>query len=79
MDKLQNWIKKNKLFAAVIGLFIAYFAFTQFSQPRNYNDCVLQVVKQATNDKSAIMGRQACRSKFPKRYTILGNTNPYIK
>ena len=79
MDNLVAWIKNNQAKAAAIGVLLVALAYTQLSKPRNYEDCLLKVVKEATNDKSAIIGRQACRKKFPEfvpipvkpRYEIL--------
>ena len=50
----------------VLAVLITALAYTQLSKPRNYEDCILQVVKDAQSDRSATYGRQACRKKFPK-------------
>ena len=79
MDKLGSWIKNNQAIALVLGVLISALAYAQLTKPRNYEDCLLKVVTEATNDKSAIIGRQACRKKFPEfvpipvkpRYEIL--------
>ena len=79
MDKLVAWTKNNQAIALILGVLIAALAYVQLSKPRNYEDCLLKVVTEATNEKSAIIGRQACRKKFPEfvpipakpRYEIL--------
>ena len=76
MDNLVAWIKNNQAKAVAIGVLLAALAYTQLSKPRNYEDCLLKVVKEATNDKSAIIGRQACRKKFPEFVPI--PVNPYL-
>ena len=76
MDKLGSWIKNNQAIALVLGVLIAAFAYAHLSQPKNYEDCLLKVVKEATNDKSAIIGRQACKKKFPEFVPI--PVNPYL-
>ncbi|MDB3860648.1 hypothetical protein N9301_04145 [Paracoccaceae bacterium] len=65
MDNLVAWIKNNQAKAAAIGVLLAALAYTQLSKPRTYEDCVLQVVKDAKSDDSAVIGRRACRAKFP--------------
>ena len=70
MDKLVSWIKDNKLRAAAIVVLLAALAYTQLSKPRNLEDCLLQVVKDAKTERSASIGRQACRKKFPKPESI---------
>ena len=54
MDGLIFWIKKNQLLAAVIALIIVSAGYSQFlAGPRNYEDCVLMVVKEAQTESSA--------------------------
>lgn len=65
MDKSISWIRNNQAKAAAIGVLLAALAYTQLSKPRTYEDCLLQVVKDAKSDDSAIIGRKACRAKFP--------------
>ena len=78
MDSLIVWIKKNQLLAGAIALIIVSVGYSQLSQPRNYEDCLLKVVKQAKSDKSAIIGRQACRKKFPVTFVPIPVKNPYL-
>ena len=66
MDGLIFWIKKNQLLAGAIALIIVSAGYSQFlAGPRNYNDCMLMVVKKAQTESSAHYGRKACRAKFP--------------
>ena len=66
MDALIVWIKKNQLLAGAIALIIVSLGYSQFlSGPRNYEDCVLMVVKEAQTESSATYGKRACRAKFP--------------
>lgn len=83
MDGLIVWIKKNQLLAAVIALIIVSAGYSQFlAGPRNYEDCVLMVVKEAQTESSATYGKRACRAKFPvdKPATPRGLSpiNPYL-
>ena len=66
MDNLVAWIKNNQAKAVAIGVLIAALSYTQLSKPRTYEDCILQVVKDAQSNSSANIGRRACRAKFPK-------------
>ena len=66
MDALIVWIKKNQLVAAVIALIIVSTGYSQFlAGPRNYEDCILMVVKDAKSAGAAGLGKRACRAKFP--------------
>ena len=76
MTIFGQWIKNNQAIALVIFVLIAALAYTQLTKPRNYEDCLLKVVTEATNDKSAIIGRQACRKKFPEFVPI--PVNPFL-
>jgi len=78
MDALIVWIKKNQLLAGAIALIIVSVGYSQLSQPRNYEDCLLKVVKQAKSDKSAIIGRQACRKKFSVKFVPIPVKNPFL-
>ena len=80
VDKIVAWIKNNQAKAAAIGVLIAALAYTQLSKPRTYEDCLLQVVKDAQSDDSANIGRRACRAKFPVDKNRFGSipTNPYL-
>ena len=70
MNKIVSWVKDNQLSAAAIAVLIAALAYTHLSKPRNYEDCILQVVKDAKSDRSAIMGRNACDDKFAKPESV---------
>lgn len=66
MDGLIFWIKKNQLLAGAIALIIVSVGYSQFFLgPRNYEDCILMVVKEAQTESSATYGKRACRAKFP--------------
>ena len=39
--------------------------FTVFLGPRNYEDCILMVVKDAKSSGAACLGKRACEAKFP--------------
>ena len=67
MDGLIVWMKKNQLLAAVIALIIVSAGYSQFlAGPRNYEDCVFKVIKDAQTVGAANMGRRLCQQKFPK-------------
>ena len=76
MTKFGSSLKNNQVIALVLFVLIAALAYTQLTKPRNYEDCLLKVVTEATNDKSAIIGRQACRKKFPEFVPI--PVNPFL-
>ena len=80
MDGLIVWIKKNQLLAGAIALIIVSAAYSQFlSGPKSYEDCLLEVVNQAKSDKSAVIGRQACRAKFPiEQFVPIPVVNPFL-
>ena len=66
MDGLIFWMKKNQLLAGAIALIIVSVGYSQFFLgPRNYEDCILMVVKEAQTESSATYGKRACRAKFP--------------
>ena len=66
MDALIVWIKKNQLLAGAIALIIVSLGYSQFlSGPKNYEDCILMVVKDAKSAGAAGLGKRACRAKFP--------------
>ena len=77
MDNLVSWIKNNQAKAAAIGVLLAALAYTQLSKPRNYEDCLLQVVKDAQSDSSASIGRKACRAKFPFQIPEFDRNKPF--
>ena len=66
MDSLIVWMKKNQLLAGAIALIIVSVGYSQFFLgPRNYEDCILMVVKDAKSAGAAGLGKRACRAKFP--------------
>ena len=77
MDDLVAWIKNNQAIALILGVLIAALAYAQLSKPRNYEDCLLKVVTEATNDRSASIGRYACRKKFPE-FVPIPIVNPFL-
>lgn len=77
MDNLFAWIKNNQVKAVAIVFLVAAVAYTQLSKPRTYEDCLLQVVKEAKSDNSANIGRRACRAKFPIQIPKFDNTKPF--
>jgi hypothetical protein len=62
---IKLWIKQNPIIAGVVAVSLAYFAYDQLSGPKNYRDCMLQVVKDAKTETTAKMGRLACKVQFP--------------
>ena len=83
MDSLIFWIKKNQLLAGAIALIIVSAGYSQFlAGPRNYNDCILMVVKEAKTAPAADLDKRACRAKLPvdKPATPRGLSpiNPYL-
>ena len=79
MDALIVWVKKNQLLAGAIALIIVSVGYSQFFLgPRNYEDCVLLVVKEAQTNGIAGLGRRACEAKFPVAPPRgLSTTNPF--
>ena len=71
---VQNSIKQNPYFAAVIAAFVVYIAYTQLSGPKTYKDCVLQIVQEAKTNHAVHWGRKTCREKFPLPPFV----NPYL-
>ena len=63
---VSSWIKQNPIFAGAVAVFIAFLAYDQLSGPKNFEDCVLQVVKDAKTKAAANSGRRAGAAKFPK-------------
>ena len=66
MDKIVAWIKNNQLAVAAIAVLLAYVAYTQFSEPKSYEECMMQVVKEARTEATARYGYTACGKMFPK-------------
>ena len=65
LDYVNSWIKQNPIFAVIVAVFILFLAYGQLSDPKNFEDCVLQVVEDAKTNAAANMGRRACEAKFP--------------
>ena len=66
-EMAESWVRKNTVVAAVIAVLvivIIYMGF--FSGPKNYQDCVIQVSKEAKTERGAAYGKSTCREKFPK-------------
>ena len=66
MDKIVAWIKTNQLAVAAIAVLLAYVAYTQFSEPKSYEECMMQVVKEARTEATARYGYTACGKMFSK-------------
>ena len=65
MDNLISWIKTNQTRAAAIALLLAALAYTQMAnKPRNLEDCLLKVSREAKTDEAATLGNTTCRIKF---------------
>ena len=62
---MENWIKNNLVLLGVSLAFILYFTYNEFlAKPNNYEDCVLEVVKNAKTNPMASAGVSACGTKF---------------
>ena len=65
MDNLIAWIKNNQTRAAAIALLLGALAYTQLAnKPRNLEDCLLKVSKEAKTEETATLGNTTCRMKF---------------
>ena len=65
MDNLIAWIKNNQTRAAAIVLLIGALAYTQLAnKPRNLEDCLLKVSREAKTEEAATLGNTTCRIKF---------------
>ena len=62
---IKNWIKQNPYFAAVIAAFIAYISYTYLSGPKTYEDCVMELAKEAKTIQTFNGGKRICRDMFP--------------
>ena len=63
----ESWVRKNMIVSAVIaGLVIVIVYISFFSSPKNDQDCVIQVSKEAKTERGAGIGRRACQDKFPR-------------
>lgn len=72
---VNSWIKQNPIFTGVVAGFITFLALGQLSGPKNFEDCVLQVVKDAKTPPAGAMGRRACEAKFPTPQFVPKPTN----
>ena len=65
MDNLIVWIRTNQTRAAAIALLLVALAYTQLAnKPRNLEDCLLKVSKEAKTEEAATLGNTTCRMKF---------------
>ena len=65
MNNLVAWIKNNQTRAAAIAILLAALAYTQLAnKPRNLEDCLLKVSKEAKTEEAATLGNTTCRLKF---------------
>ncbi len=65
MDNLIVWIRTNQTRAAAIVLLLVALAYTQLAnKPRNLEDCLLKVSKEAKTEEAEILGNTTCRMKF---------------
>ena len=65
MDNLIVWIKNNQTRAAAIALLLGALAYTQLAnKPRNLEDCLLKVSREAKTEEAATLGKTTCKMKF---------------
>ena len=65
MYNLIVWIKNNQTRAAAIALLLGALAYTQLAnKPRNLEDCLLKVSREAKTEEAATLGNTTCRIKF---------------
>ena len=65
MDNLIVWIKNNQTRAAAIALLLGALAYTQLAnKPRNLEDCLLKVSREAKTEEAATLGSTTCKMKF---------------
>ena len=65
MDNLIAWIKNNQTRAAAIALLLVALAYKQLAnKPRNLEDCLLKVSREAQTEEAATLGNTTCRMKF---------------
>ena len=65
MVNLIAWIKNNQTRAAAIALLLGALAYTQLAnKPRNLEDCLLKVSREAKTEEAASLGNTTCRIKF---------------
>lgn len=54
----------QKCIAAVVVVGIAWFGYGKYSEPRNYEDCILKNMPSAQNDKASVIVERTCKQKF---------------
>ena len=65
MDNLIVWIRTNQTRAAAIALLLGALAYTQLAnKPRNLEDCLLKVSREAKTEEAATLGNTTCKMKF---------------
>ena len=65
MNTLVSWIKINQTRAAAIAILLAALAYTQLAnKPRNLEDCLLKVSREAKTEEAETLGNTTCRTKF---------------
>ena len=66
---MENWIKNNLVLLGVSLAFILYFTYNEFlAKPDNYEDCVLEVVKNTKTNAATHIGKRACDDKFNPKF-----------
>ena len=64
MDNLIAWVKNNQTRAAAIALLLAALAYTQLAnKPRNLEDCLLKVSREANTEEATTLGNTTCKIK----------------
>ena len=65
MNTLVAWIKINQTRAAAIAILLAALAYTQLAnKPRNLEDCLVKVSREAKTKEAETLGNTTCRMKF---------------
>ena len=65
MNNLVAWIKNNQTRAVAIGVLLAALAYTQLTnKPRNLEDCLVKVSREAKTKEAETLGNTTCRMKF---------------
>jgi len=77
VNSYVNWVQKNKIPSLVIIVsFIAFLIFSQANKPKNFNECVIERLNQATNTwvakRTSGYIHEECRRRFPK-------INPFLE
>ena len=79
LETAESWVRTNPVVAAVIaGLVIVIVYISFFSGPKNYQDCVIQVSKEAKTERGASIGKRACGKKFPQPGLKSSYEKPFI-